>query len=81
MRAKNHPGSEEHTETSSSNETMKAEKLKREGLDNGSSAGSELKDSGLTAEEIAGQSAYEDDPADVTDQAAEAKKSKAGETR
>jgi hypothetical protein len=76
MRAKTHPGSEEHTETSSSDETMKTGKMKREGLDNRGEASRGLEGSRLTAEEVAGQSAYESDAADVIDQAAESQKSK-----
>lgn len=71
MRAKEHETDEKRTKTSShSNETMDVEEGKHEGLNKESKANRKLQPTGLTVDDIAEQSAYEDDKMEVTEQAA-----------
>lgn len=78
MKARTHPGAEKHVETSSSNQTMDREKLEQNDSDARDKANRELKESGLTAEDVASQSGYGDNEADVIQQAANANKNKEG---
>jgi hypothetical protein len=78
MRARTHPGAEKHVETSSSQETMDSEKLEQKNADARGEANQELKESGLTVEDVASQSGYSQDEADLTQQAADSNKNKAG---
>ena len=70
MRAKTHAGDEKHIETSSSDETMNVEKMKQSGMNERKEADRELQSSGVSAKEVAEQSAYEDNELEVAHQAA-----------
>lgn len=70
MRAKTHAGDETHVETSSSDETMNAEKLDQSDGRNKEKADRKLEETGLTVDDIAEQSAYAEDTTSVTQQAA-----------
>ena len=70
MRAKTHAGDEKHTETSSSDETMNVEKMKQTGMNERKEADRKLQPSGVSVEEIAQQSAYEDNELEIAHQAA-----------
>jgi hypothetical protein len=74
MRAKTHEGAEKHTETSSSDETMNVEKMKQAGMNERKEANKELRSSGVSVEEVARQSAYEDDELEIAHQAANSEK-------
>ena len=78
MKARTHPGAEKHVATSSSDRTMEREKLEQNDSDSRKEANHELKQSGLTAEDVASQSAYSDNEADVIQQATSANKNKKG---
>jgi hypothetical protein len=60
---------------------MKSDKMKREGLNTSAEAARELKETGLTVDDVAGQSAYEDDTSDVTHQVADSNRSKSARKR
>jgi hypothetical protein len=71
MKAKEHETDEKRTITSShSNETMNVEEGRQEGLNKKSKANRKLQPTGLTVDDIAEQSAYEDDKTEVTEQVA-----------
>ena len=66
MKANTHVGDEKRAKTSShTDETIDAEQGKQVGLNVEDKADRELKQTGLTIEDIARQSAYEDDKTDV----------------
>jgi hypothetical protein len=70
MNAKTHAGDEKHVNTSASDETVEAKDLKQKGMDEQGEANRKLAPSGLTVDDIADQSAYEDDRLGVAHQAA-----------
>ena len=71
MKANTHTGDEQRTKTSShTDETIAVEQGKQSGLDEEGKANRELEQAGLTVEDVARQSAYEDDPTNVAHQAA-----------
>jgi hypothetical protein len=75
MRAKTHPGDEKHIETSSSGETMDVEEMKQPGIDEHSEADEKLRH-GLSVDDIAEQSAYEDNSTSIAHQAANSDRNK-----
>jgi hypothetical protein len=71
MRARTHETDEKRAKTSShSNETISVEEGKQTGLNAQSKADGKLGPTGLTVGDIAGQSAYERDKADVSERVA-----------
>lgn len=78
MRAKTHPGDETHVETSSSHETMNKKKLDQSDGQSTAEANRKLKETGLTVDDVAEQSAYAEDRASVAQQAANSDGEKKG---
>lgn len=77
MKAREHQTDEKRTKTSShSNETINAKEGRQVGLNAEGKANQELGRTGLTVDDIADQSAYEDDKTEVTEQAARSDRNK-----
>jgi len=74
MRAKTHSGDEEHVETSSSDDTIDVEKMKQPGINERKEADRQLSSSDISVDEVAEQSAYEDDVLEIAHQAANSEK-------
>jgi hypothetical protein len=70
MKAKTHAGDERRSESSSSQDTMTVEEGRRKDYDARAKADENLSQSGLNVNDVARQSSYEDNQADVTEQAA-----------
>ncbi|HVG18286.1 MAG TPA: hypothetical protein VNI02_04475 [Blastocatellia bacterium] len=78
MRAKTHPGDEQKVKTSSDHATTDSENM---GQSDGRARGKaerELKQTGLTVDDVAQQSAYESDEPDITQTAANSDRNKKG---
>ena len=70
MKAKTHPGDEQKVATSSNPGTKASESMKHPGTDARGKADRKLEPTGLTVDDIAEQSAYDDDKADISHTAA-----------
>ncbi|HEX8088036.1 MAG TPA: hypothetical protein VF762_04240 [Blastocatellia bacterium] len=70
MRAKTHPGDEQKVKTSSDRATTGSENMQQSDGDARRKADRELKQTGLTVDDVADQSAYESDKANITQVAA-----------
>jgi hypothetical protein len=76
MRAKTHPGDEQKVNTSSDRATTDSDNMKRGDGDARGDADRELKQTGLTVDDVAQQSAYERDESDITQTAADSDRNK-----
>lgn len=76
MRAKTHPGDERKVRTSSNRATTDSENMQHSDSDARGKADRELKQTGLTVDDIAQQSAYESDESDITHGAANSDRNK-----
>jgi hypothetical protein len=78
MRAKTHPGDEQKVKTSSNRTTTSSEHLEQNDSDARGKADRELRQTGLTVDDVAQQSAYERDEPDITQTAAGSDRNKKG---
>lgn len=76
MRAKTHPGDEQKVETSSDRATIDSKNMKQSDTGARGKADRELKQTGLTVDDIARQSAYESDKQDIEQAAANSDRNK-----
>ncbi len=72
MNNRNNPGDDKHVQTSSSNKTMRIEKLKQETEVGREGADRVLKPTGLDVNDLANQSSYRENEGEVIDRVAEA---------
>jgi hypothetical protein len=76
MRAKTHPGDEQKVKTSSNRATVDSDSMGQSGGDARGKADRELNQTGLTVDDVADQSAYESDKANITQAAANSDRNK-----
>ncbi|HYP28146.1 MAG TPA: hypothetical protein VE262_15635 [Blastocatellia bacterium] len=76
MRAKTHPGDDKHITTSSSDDTMNVKEMEQPGMNERKEGDGKLRPSGVSVEEVAEQSAYEDSELEIAHQAANSERNK-----